>query len=184
MTNSPRHSWMERVRRRGPSLATCSDISKRLLRLSDISICPPGKRDGEGLRVTASQDRPCAGLHCARARARCFVFHLGSVTWKISSKGRQEAGGWRGGARQRQLMDLYQAVKTDKCHSSLGRLQVNPDQRGVGHTQHTTPSMPQCHLDAFSQLEHDDRSAGFGDFCLSSSTYDVIVANKRSNQAF
>lgn len=28
-------------------------------------------------------------------------------------------------------MDLYQAVKTDKCHSSPGRLQVNPDQQGA-----------------------------------------------------
>lgn len=63
-------------------------------------------------------------------------------------------------------MDLYQAVKTDKCHSSPGRLQVNPDQRGVGHTRHATPSMPQCHLDAFSQPVHDDRSAGFLDFFL------------------
>lgn len=79
-------------------------------------------------------------------------------------------------------MDLYQAMKTDKCHSSPGRLQVNPDQWGVSHTQHTTPSMPQCHLDTFSQPEHDDRSTVFLDFCLSSSTYDVIVANKRSNQ--
>lgn len=32
-----------------------------------------------------------ASLWGTRARARCFVFHLGSVTWKISSKGRREA---------------------------------------------------------------------------------------------
>lgn len=31
---------------------------------------------------------------------------------------------------RRKLMDLYQAVKIDNCHSSWGRLEVNPEQRG------------------------------------------------------
>lgn len=32
---------------------------------------------------------------------------------------------------RRKLMDLYQAVKIDNCHSSSGRLEVNPDQQGL-----------------------------------------------------
>lgn len=32
-----------------------------------------------------------ASLWGTHARAHCFVFHLGSVTWKISSKGQREA---------------------------------------------------------------------------------------------
>lgn len=32
-----------------------------------------------------------ASLWGTHARAHCFVFHLGSVTWKISTKGQREA---------------------------------------------------------------------------------------------
>lgn len=32
---------------------------------------------------------------------------------------------------RRKLMDLYQAVKIDNCHSSSGCLKVNPDQQGL-----------------------------------------------------
>lgn len=66
----------------GSTPATCSDISERLLRASDISIRPPGRRGGYAPLLPET----------VHAGARCFVFHLGSLTWKISSRGRREAG--------------------------------------------------------------------------------------------
>lgn len=79
-------------------------------------------------------------------------------------------------------MDLYQAVKTDKCHSSPGRLQVNPDQQGAATC---STQVPACRGAIWtpSATEHDHRSAAeaafFFGFLPSSTIYDVIVASKR-----
>lgn len=71
------------------NLATCSDISKRLLRLSDISICPPGKR--EGLRVTAFRDCPCkfVGHSCA-----CTLFCFSPWFGDLENLLQRAARGW------------------------------------------------------------------------------------------
>lgn len=65
-------------------------------------------------------------------------------------------------------MDLYQAVKTDKCHSSPGRLQVNPDQQGAATC---STQVPACRGAIWtpSATEHDHRwaaeAAFFSGFC-------------------
>lgn len=83
----------------GTKPATCPDISEDLLRAADISICPEEKREGcvtpfscAGTRVYVRVRQGCAlSPMRAGARARCFVFHIGEVTWKISSKGQRDA---------------------------------------------------------------------------------------------
>lgn len=114
--------------------ATCPDISKHLWRGADISICPV--EEGEKTCVSQFVCRHA----CLRAGPRsvsflCYVWALMCIVlfftlawWpgKSLPKGRKMLKR----SRRRKLMDLYQAIKTDNCHSSSGCLEVNPDQQG------------------------------------------------------
>lgn len=140
----------------GSMLATCSDISKHLLRGADISICPLGKRE----RWLSQLVRRHA---CLRTNLRvcflrygwalmCIVLFFTLAWWP--GKSPPKGSGMLRRTRQRKLMDLYQAIKIDNCHSSSGCREVSPDQQGLAltATEHTSPSMLQCHLDALSNL--------------------------------
>lgn len=125
----------------GSTPATCPDISKHLLRGADISICPVEKRER---RVWHSSS---AGMHvCVHAwecvfflcyvwALMCIVLFFTLAWWpgKSLPKGSEMLRR----TRRRKLMDLYQAVKIDNCHSSSGCLEVNPDQQGLAtHGSH------------------------------------------------
>lgn len=76
-------------------------------------------------------------------------------------------------------MDLYQAVKTDKCHSSPGRVQVNPDQEGAATRRIQVPARRHV-IRLPSAAEHEHRSATEAAFCRVFRHFDnVIVASER-----
>ena len=119
----------------GSMPATCPDISEHLLGGADISICPVERRErcvwhssSAGMHVCVRHCQCAFSPLCVSTHVHCFVFHLGLVTWKISSKKGSET---LRRTLRRKLMDLYQAVKIDNCHSSSGRPEVNPDQQGL-----------------------------------------------------
>lgn len=141
LASSPRHSWTECTCGLGPRQPHVLTLSKHLLRGADISICPVEKRER---RVWHSSS---AGMHvCVHAwecvfflcyvwALMCIVLFFTLAWWpgKSLPKGSEMLRR----TRRRKLMDLYQAVKIDNCHSSSGCLEVNPDQQGLAtHGSH------------------------------------------------
>lgn len=116
--------------------ATCPDISERLLRDTGISICPAEKRKRfVGLGLSACMSASVCFLHYVWA-LMCIVLFFTLAWWpgKSLAKGSEMLRR----TRWRKLMDLYQAIKIDNCHSSSRCLEINPDQQGLAaHSSHS-----------------------------------------------
>lgn len=119
----------------GSTPATCPDISETSLG-RHWHFHMSSRREGEVCATRFVCKRACLRAFprvCASSRyvwaLMCIVLFFTLAWWpgKSPPKGSETLRR----ALRRRLMDLYQAVKIDNCHSSSGCLEVNPDQQGL-----------------------------------------------------